>query len=221
VVAVAFLLLREKLPGFVAEPTEQLSALVEATVPAQQPAAPVAASPAAPDKSPQVLPVEGPALAAKPIHVVEPISPKAEPLAVLVKAQSPAAALPKASPPPSEHEASNQAQPTKPEPPPPAPTQTEPEPVQATAPFDKSAALTALTSVGKDAASCIKPDDPPGAANVLVTFAPSGRVTAANLVGPPFAGTPTGSCIAAKLRRAHIPPFVGDYTTVNRTLAVR
>jgi hypothetical protein len=56
---------------------------------------------------------------------------------------------------------------------------------------------------------------------VTVTFAPSGRVTSANISGPPFAGTATGGCIASTLRRATIPPFEGDRITVSKTVVIR
>jgi hypothetical protein len=51
-----------------------------------------------------------------------------------------------------------------------------------------------------------------------VTFAPSGRVTQANLQGPPFAGTATGSCIAKAFRSSSVPPFEGDPVTVSKTV---
>jgi hypothetical protein len=56
---------------------------------------------------------------------------------------------------------------------------------------------------------------------VTITFSPSGRVTSATIGGPPFAGTPTGGCIAATLRRARVPPFTGDMVTVKKTVEIR
>jgi hypothetical protein len=46
-------------------------------------------------------------------------------------------------------------------------------------------------------------------------------VTSANIGGPPFAGTPTGGCIAATLRRARVPAFEGDMVTVRKTVEIR
>jgi hypothetical protein len=71
------------------------------------------------------------------------------------------------------------------------------------------------------ASSCRKPDDPTGVAVVTITFSPSGRVTSANIAGPPFAGTPTGGCIASTLRRARVPAFEGDMVTVKKTVEIR
>lgn len=53
-----------------------------------------------------------------------------------------------------------------------------------------------------------------GTATVAVTFASSGRVTTAN-VGPPFAGTPAGACIARAVRSASVPAFSRPTFTVN------
>jgi hypothetical protein len=56
---------------------------------------------------------------------------------------------------------------------------------------------------------------------VVVTFAPSGRVTSANISGPPFAGTPTGGCIAAALRKTRVPAFDGERITVSKTVVIQ
>jgi hypothetical protein len=56
---------------------------------------------------------------------------------------------------------------------------------------------------------------------VVITFAPSGRVTTATIGGPPFAGTPTGGCIAAALRKARVPAFEGERVTVSKTIVVQ
>jgi hypothetical protein len=59
-----------------------------------------------------------------------------------------------------------------------------------------------------------------GVAQVSVTFASSGRVTSAN-VGPPFAGTPQGSCIARAVRGATVPSFSRATFTVNYPFSIR
>jgi hypothetical protein len=87
--------------------------------------------------------------------------------------------------------------------------------------FDRDAAASALSTVAAEAASCRKPGDPSGVAVVTVTFAPSGRVTSATVSGPPFAGTQTGGCIASTLRRAQVPAFDGDKTSVGKTIVVK
>jgi hypothetical protein len=86
--------------------------------------------------------------------------------------------------------------------------------------FDKAAANAALTGAVGQAASCKKEGDPSGRAQVSVTFAPSGRVTIANVNGPPFAGTATGGCIAKAFRSASVAPFTGDAVTVSKTVNI-
>lgn len=105
--------------------------------------------------------------------------------------------------------------------PPKAPVLPRPEPAAAGTPFDRNAAASALASAAAQASACRKDGDPSGVANVTLTFAPSGRVTAAKLSGPPFAGTATGGCIASTLRRAKIPPFDGEMVTVAKTIVVQ
>jgi hypothetical protein len=87
--------------------------------------------------------------------------------------------------------------------------------------FDRVAASAALNTAAAQASACRKEGDPTGAAAVVVTFAPSGRVTSANVNGPPFAGTATGGCIAAAMRRAKVPPFSGAHVTVGKTVPIR
>lgn len=88
-------------------------------------------------------------------------------------------------------------------------------------PFDRAAAGSALTESAAQASSCRKEGDPSGVASVVVTFAPSGRVTSANVSGPPFAGTATGGCIAATLRKARVPAFEGERVTVSKTVVIQ
>jgi hypothetical protein len=90
----------------------------------------------------------------------------------------------------------------------------------ATGPFDKGAANSALAGAVGAAAGCKQPGDPSGNATVVVTFAPSGRVTVANVQGPPFAGTKTGGCIARTLKGASVPPFTGDPVTVQKNVSI-
>lgn len=87
--------------------------------------------------------------------------------------------------------------------------------------FDADAAAEALQGAAESASSCRQASDPSGVAVVTITFAPSGRVTTANISGPPFVGTATGSCIAATLRRAKVPPFKGKLVTVRKTVTIR
>ncbi len=86
--------------------------------------------------------------------------------------------------------------------------------------FDKAAASSALGGAMGQAAGCKQSGDPSGVARVQVTFAPSGRVTVANISGPPFAGTATGGCIARAFKTANVPPFAGDPVTVSKTVQI-
>lgn len=87
--------------------------------------------------------------------------------------------------------------------------------------FDKNAAALALRAAEAEAGACRGAGDPSGTARVVVTFAPSGRVTTATVSGAPFAGTTTGGCIAARFRSAQVPAFTGSYVTVTKTVVVR
>jgi predicted Zn finger-like uncharacterized protein len=89
------------------------------------------------------------------------------------------------------------------------------------APFSVSAAQVALTQAAANAGSCAKPGGPTGSGKAQVTFAPSGRVTSANVATPPFAGTPVGGCVAGVFRRARIPAFSGNPVTVSKSFSVK
>lgn len=88
-------------------------------------------------------------------------------------------------------------------------------------PFSPSAAADALSRAAAMASRCRRPDDPSGEVRLTVTFAPSGRVTTAQVAGPPFAGTATGSCIAEQFRSARVPEFSGQRVTMHRTVTIR
>lgn len=87
-------------------------------------------------------------------------------------------------------------------------------------PFNKSAAQVALSSAAGSAGSCKKLGGPTGSGKVKVTFAPSGRVTTANVEGGSFAGTSVGSCVASIFRKAKVPPFTGSALTVSKSFTI-
>jgi hypothetical protein len=65
----------------------------------------------------------------------------------------------------------------------------------------------AMESVRGSVLACsIQQENAPPTATITVTFAATGRVTTAN-VGPPFSGTPAGSCMARAVRSATVGPF--------------
>jgi predicted Zn finger-like uncharacterized protein len=104
---------------------------------------------------------------------------------------------------------------------PPTPATAEPAAAApAAGPFDRSAAIAALNAAAGAASGCKKPDGPTGTGRVSVTFAPSGRVTSANVDGPPFGGTSVGGCVAARFRSAHVPPFSGSPVTVHKSFTI-
>jgi predicted Zn finger-like uncharacterized protein len=94
-------------------------------------------------------------------------------------------------------------------------------PSDASGPFSVSAAQVALTQAAANAASCAKPGGPTGTGKAQVTFAPSGRVTSANVATPPFAGTGVGGCVASVFRRARVPAFSGNPVTVSKSFSVK
>lgn len=87
-------------------------------------------------------------------------------------------------------------------------------------PFDAYEAARAVDAAAERASACRREDDPSGVAVVTITFAPSGRVTTATLAGPPFLGTPTGSCIASTMRSARVSAFAGKHMTVRKTVTI-
>lgn len=94
------------------------------------------------------------------------------------------------------------------------------EPSSGVASFNKGAAIAALGGAAAQASGCKRPGGPTGSGKAVVTFAPSGRVTTANISGGEFPGTPVGSCIAGVFRRAQVPAFSGDPVTVSKGFSI-
>lgn len=86
--------------------------------------------------------------------------------------------------------------------------------------FDVGAAKAALAAAAANAAGCGSASGPKGSGKVQVTFAPSGRVTSANVVAGPFGGTSVGGCVASKFRAARVPAFNGSPQTVAKSFTV-
>ena len=197
--------------------------VVEHTPPAGPAAAPVTAREPAPTASANA-PQEAPTAAAAPSpvntreHAGEPKEPRPE----RTTREESAAGEPKPVATDTAAKPAATEKPTKPAEKPVASAASE-QPAEGApaAAFDRVAANAALNAAAGQASACRKEGDPTGAAAVVVTFAPSGRVTSANVQGPPFAGTATGGCIAAAMRRAKVPPFSGAHVTVGKTVAIR
>jgi hypothetical protein len=87
--------------------------------------------------------------------------------------------------------------------------------------FNAQAAKLAIDRIVPRLKACKQAGEPPGSATVTVTFAPTGRVSSAQVTNTRYAGTRTGNCIVQRLREARVPVFSGAPVTVKRSLAVR
>jgi hypothetical protein len=86
--------------------------------------------------------------------------------------------------------------------------------------FNTAAAKTALATDAAALGRCRKEGGPTGAGKAIVTFAPSGRVTSANVTGA-FAGTSVGGCVASVFRNAKVPAFSGSPVTVSKSFSIQ
>ena len=68
--------------------------------------------------------------------------------------------------------------------------------------------------------SCKKGDGPVGTGQIVVVFAPNGGAQTATVTGPPFDGTPTGACVAARFRGVRVPPFTGSPFSVSKRFTI-
>jgi tetratricopeptide (TPR) repeat protein len=81
--------------------------------------------------------------------------------------------------------------------------------------FNRGAAAKALVKAFAAAKQCKQPNGPTGSVRVKVIFEPSGAVSSAEVLDAPFAGTPTGDCVARAYSAASVPPFSGDRPPVS------
>jgi predicted Zn finger-like uncharacterized protein len=95
-----------------------------------------------------------------------------------------------------------------------------PAPVTADQPFNRGAAVAAMSAAASQASGCKKPGGPTGSGKATLTFAPTGRVTSATVDSPPFAGTAVGGCVASIFRRAKVPPFTGNPIRVSKSFSI-
>ncbi len=184
-----------------AAPPEPPASLAAPEAPLAAPEAPHAA-PEAPSASASAAPPSAESVA----QAITAAGSKPAPVAPAANIASPTPATPT--------QPNKPAEPAKPDDAPPAPP-----PAADGAPFDKSAAVSALGAAAANAASCKKPDGPTGSGKVSVTFAPSGRATMTN-VGGAFAGTDVGGCVARLFRAAKVPAFSGDPVTVSKSFTI-
>lgn len=92
--------------------------------------------------------------------------------------------------------------------------------VAPTSRFDPAATKVPLAQAANDAQACKQSGGPSGKVTVMVTFDPNGKATSATITDAPFAGSATGACISAALKRASIPPFSGLPGTVSKTFTI-
>ncbi|MEY2936673.1 MAG: hypothetical protein RL033_7422 [Pseudomonadota bacterium] len=85
------------------------------------------------------------------------------------------------------------------------------------APFNVGAAKDALNAAAAKAGTC---SGTSGKGKVQLTFAPSGKVSAAQLTEGPFAGTPAGKCALRHFKSASVPAFAGTPQTVAKSFKV-
>jgi hypothetical protein len=85
------------------------------------------------------------------------------------------------------------------------------------APFDPSAAASAMSAAANAALSCREEGVPRWPARVSVTFASTGSVTTATVDGVQISGSAVGGCIARKFRSTRVTPFDGAPVTVHKT----
>lgn len=105
----------------------------------------------------------------------------------------------------------------------PAKTTTSPAPASSSGSgksFDVAAAKAALSAAAANAAACGQPGGPKGPGKVQLTFAPSGRVTTANVIEGPFGGTAVGGCVSSTFKRARVPAFDGAPQTVTKAFKI-
>ena len=102
--------------------------------------------------------------------------------------------------------------------PPPPPAAPEPEPVAtldemvaaaalAPRPWDPALMTRALDLIAKDLVQCTAPAAPHGPGSVSLQVHPGGWILWVQ-IGPPYAGTASGTCMANRFRATRLPPFV-------------
>jgi hypothetical protein len=85
--------------------------------------------------------------------------------------------------------------------------------------FDKTAAKSALNAAAEAAGQC-GAGGAAGKGKIQVTFAPSGKVSDAQLVEGPFAGTTAGKCALRHFKAVKVPGFAGAPVTVAKSFKV-
>jgi hypothetical protein len=90
-------------------------------------------------------------------------------------------------------------------------------PPTAGGPFDRSAAASALATVSVQHCSA---SGQVGTGHVMVTFAPTGRVSEVVVDDANFNGTPAGRCVQTAFFDARVPPFAGSPVKVGKSFSL-
>jgi predicted Zn finger-like uncharacterized protein len=90
---------------------------------------------------------------------------------------------------------------------------------QSDQPFNMGEAKSRLGAAAAAVQSC-KKGDVTGTGRVTIVFAPGGGAQSATVVGPPFEGTPTGACVAARFKGVHVPAFSGSPFSVAKSFTI-
>jgi serine/threonine-protein kinase len=85
--------------------------------------------------------------------------------------------------------------------------------------FNETVARSRLAQANGVLVFCKKTGGPTGPGTSSVTFAPDGSVTTV-VLDPPYAGTPTGDCVAGQFRRTKANAFVGAPRTIKHAFEV-
>ena len=83
--------------------------------------------------------------------------------------------------------------------------------------FDRGAAAGSLGRIGLGQCSA---SGQVGTGHVMVTFAPSGRVSQVLVDDATFSGTPAGRCVVAAFFGASVPPFQGGAVKVGKSFTI-
>lgn len=202
----------EPAPGI----AESAAATPPSAVPSAAPAPLAPASAAATAAVAQQAPAPSPVPAAPPATAPVATAPGQKPTTPVVKSEATAGTAQVASA-KAPATAESKAAATPGEPAAPAPAEGEP----AGPPFDVGAAQASLAAAAAQAAGCRKEGDPTGSASVRITFSNAGAAARATIEGPPFAGTETGSCIAAAMKTAKVPAYSGDRVSVLKHIVIQ
>jgi hypothetical protein len=89
-------------------------------------------------------------------------------------------------------------------------------------PSDRAAIAQALEAAASSAATCALPGGPTGTGTVKIRFdALEGRVDAASIEGPPFAGSVVEPCVLERFLRVRVGAFKSPRVTLTQSFTIR